>query len=42
MKAVANLESSVLEAKKYTTDYYRDTYYHLAEFNRGGLRHTDG
>ena len=27
MKAVANLESSVLEPKRYTTDYYRDSYY---------------
>jgi len=24
---VANLESSVLEPKRYTTDYYKDTYY---------------
>ena len=27
MKAPANLESSVLEPKKYTTDYHKDTYY---------------
>jgi len=27
MKAPANLESSVLEPKRYTTDCYRDTYY---------------
>ena len=31
VKAVANLESSVLEPKRYTTDYYEDTCYQLAE-----------
>ena len=38
MKAPANLESSVLEPKRYTTDYYKDTYYYIAcrEFGREG------
>jgi len=42
VKAVANLESSVPEPKKYRTDYYKDTYILLACRVQQMSRHTDG